>query len=60
MQRRRPIIERLLQKPLLSILAEREEETPEAIMRRWREEYPDEAVSLAMKMANNWLKKVSE
>ena len=59
--RRRPIIERLLEKPLLSILAERNEETPEGVIQRWREKgYSPEAVEMAVRMADNWLEKVSK
>ena len=56
----RPIIERLLEgKPLLPILAQKGE--TEETIQRWREKgYSPEAVKMAVRMANNWLEKVTK
>ena len=61
MERRKRIIERILDgEPLFPILRV-EDDKPEDVIQRWREEgYSPEAVELALKMSDNWLKKVTK
>ena len=61
MERRKRIIERILDgEPLFPILGRRVE-GPGDVIQRWREAgVPDDAIDMAMKMSDRWLKKMME
>ncbi len=61
MERRKGLIQRIVDgERLFPILGQRDE-GPEAIVQRWREEgYSPEAVKMAIRMSDNWLKKVTK
>lgn len=61
MERRKGLIGRILDGERLFPILDRKDEAPEAIIRRWRERgVPNEAIDMAMKMSDRWLKKMME
>ena len=62
MERRKGLIQRIVDgERLFPILAQRGEVSAEEVIQRWREEgYSPEAVKMAIKMSDNWLKKVTK
>lgn len=58
--------ERLRNRPLLKLMRERprilfpQKGEAEKTIQGWRERYPESAVEMAVRMADNWLKKVTK
>ena len=61
MERRKGLIGRILDgEPIFPILWA-EDDKPEDVIQRWREAgVPDDAIDMAIKMSDNWLKKMME
>ena len=61
MERRRGLIGRILDGERLFPILRAEDDKPEDVIQRWRERgVPDEAIDMAMKMSDRWLKKMME
>jgi len=61
MERRKGLIQRIVDGERLFPILARRDEAPEAIVQSWRERgVPDEAIDMAIKMSDHWLKKMME